>query len=54
NKRKHLNGGGAKLAYIDLDSRLFTWYREKRTAPASITNISDVRMEKVTFRQLER
>ncbi|CAF4038335.1 unnamed protein product [Rotaria magnacalcarata] len=53
-KRKRLNGGGNKLTYIDLDSRLFAWYREKRTAHASTTNVSDIRKEKVTFRQLER
>ena len=49
-----LDEGGKKLTYVDLDSRLFAWCREKRTDPASITNVSDVRREKVTFRQLER
>ncbi|CAF4569092.1 unnamed protein product [Rotaria sp. Silwood2] len=54
NKRKRLDGDGKTLKYIDLDSRLFAWYREKRTALASTTNVSDVRIERMTFRQLER
>ncbi|CAF4111235.1 unnamed protein product, partial [Rotaria magnacalcarata] len=54
NKRKRLDGGGKKLTYVDIDSRLFVWYREKRTDAASTTNVSDIRKERITFRQLER
>ncbi|CAF3711791.1 unnamed protein product [Rotaria sordida] len=46
NKRKHLDGGGKKLTYVGLDSRLFAWYREKRTDPASTTNASDAGEER--------
>ncbi|CAF1342265.1 unnamed protein product [Rotaria sordida] len=46
NKRKHLDRGGKKLTYVGLDSRLFTWYREKRTDPASTTNASDAGEER--------
>ena len=53
-KRKRLDGGGKKLTYVDLDSRLLTWFRSKRTAPESTTNASDIRKERVTFRQLVR
>lgn len=54
-KRKRLDGGGKKLTYVDLDSRLLTWYREKRTAPGSTTTtVSEIRKERVTFRQLQR
>ncbi|CAF3058209.1 unnamed protein product [Rotaria socialis] len=38
-KRKRLDGAGKKLTYIDLDSRLFAWHREKRTDPTSTTKI---------------
>ena len=49
------NGAGKKLIYVDLDSRLLTWYRQKRTAPGSTTTpITDIRKEKVTFRYLQR
>ncbi|CAF4958033.1 unnamed protein product [Rotaria sp. Silwood1] len=54
-KRKRLDGGGKKLTYVKLDSRLFAWYRQKRTDPGSTTiPASDIRKERVTFRQLER
>jgi hypothetical protein len=54
-KRNRLDGGGKTLKYVDLDSRLFDWYRQKRTAPGSTTTaITGIRREKVTFRQLER
>ncbi|CAF4078456.1 unnamed protein product [Rotaria sordida] len=54
-KRKRLDGGGKKLTYVDLDSRLFAWYRQKRTAPGSTTTpVSDIRKERVTLRQLQR
>ncbi|CAF4700381.1 unnamed protein product, partial [Rotaria magnacalcarata] len=40
------NGAGKKLIYVDLDSRLLTWYRQKRTAPGSTTTpITDIRKE---------
>ncbi len=40
---------------MHLDARLFAWYRQKRTAPGSITtNVSNICKEKVTFRQLQR
>ncbi|CAF4412962.1 unnamed protein product [Rotaria sp. Silwood2] len=32
-KRKRLEGGDKKVVYADLDSRLFTWYRSRRTDP---------------------
>jgi hypothetical protein len=54
-KRKRLDGGGKKLTYVDLDSRLFAWYRQKRTAPGSTTTaVSDIRKERITFRRLQR
>ena len=54
-KRKRLAGGGVKLKYPELDSRLLAWYRSKRTAPREpATEATNVRKEKVTFRQLER
>ncbi|CAF5222525.1 unnamed protein product, partial [Rotaria magnacalcarata] len=53
-KRKRLDGAGKKLTYIDLDSRLFVWYREKRTDPTSTTNVSNIRKERITFLQLQR
>ncbi|CAF3269661.1 unnamed protein product [Rotaria socialis] len=54
-KRMRRNGAGKKLIYVDLDSRLLTWYRQKRTAPGSTTTpITDIRKEKVTFRYLQR
>ncbi|CAF4103613.1 unnamed protein product, partial [Rotaria sordida] len=54
-KRKRFDGGGKKLTYVDLDSRLFAWYRQKRTAPGSTTTpVSDIRKERVTLRQLQR
>ncbi|CAF4009283.1 unnamed protein product, partial [Rotaria sp. Silwood1] len=54
-KRKRLGGGGKKLTYLELDSRLFAWYRQKRTDPGSTTiSASDIRKERVTFRQLQR
>ncbi|CAF4521138.1 unnamed protein product, partial [Rotaria sp. Silwood2] len=55
NKRKRLDGGGKKLTYVYLDSRLFAWYRQKRTAPGSTTTpVSDIRKERITLRQLQR
>jgi hypothetical protein len=34
---------------------LLIWYREKRTAPsATVINVSDIRKEKITFRNLQR
>ncbi|CAF3709310.1 unnamed protein product [Rotaria sp. Silwood1] len=54
-KRKRLDGGGKKFTYVELDSRLFAWYRQKRTDSGSTTiPASDIRKERVTFRQLER
>ncbi|CAF4327295.1 unnamed protein product, partial [Rotaria sp. Silwood2] len=54
-KRKRLDGGGKKFTYVDLDSRLFAWYRQKRTAPGSTTTpVSDIRKERITLRQLQR
>ncbi|CAF1451532.1 unnamed protein product [Rotaria magnacalcarata] len=54
-KRMRRNGAGKKLIYVDLDSRLLTWYRQKRTAPGSTTTpITDIRKEKVTFRYFQR
>ena len=53
-KRKRLDGGGKKLTYVELDSRLFAWYRQKRTDPGSTTtSASDIHKERVTFRQLQ-
>jgi len=47
-----------KIKYIDLDSRLFIWFRERRSAPmishTSTTTPIDIRREKVTFRRLQR
>lgn len=55
NKRKRLNGGGKKLVFHDLDVRLMSWYRSKRTDPkdSSIPS-SDIRRDKVTLRRLEK
>ena len=53
-KRKRLDAGEKKLIYVDLDSRLLAWYREKRTAPGSTTaSVSEIRKERATFRQLQ-
>ena len=53
-KRKRLDGGGKKMIFTELDSRLFDWYREKRTAPGAKATDDVIRKEKVTFRRLER
>ena len=39
---------------MELDSRLFAWYRQKRTDPGSTTtSASDIHKERVTFRQFQ-
>jgi hypothetical protein len=44
-----------KLVYVDLNHRLFIWYRSKRTDPNDTTLApADIRREKVTFRQLKK
>ena len=47
-----------KIKYVDLDSRLFIWFRERRSAPItphpSTATPIDIRREKVTFRRLQR
>ncbi|CAF1530970.1 unnamed protein product [Adineta steineri] len=54
-KRTRRNGAGERLTYVDLDSRLLVWYRQKRTDPGSTTTpVADIRKEKVTFRYLQR
>lgn len=57
-KRKRINGAGMKIKYIDLDSHLFIWFLERRSAPVishtSTTAPIDIRREKVTFRRLQR
>ncbi|CAF3862280.1 unnamed protein product [Rotaria sordida] len=54
-KRKRLKGGGKKLVYVDLDHRLFAWYRSRRTDPKDKSLApADIRREKVTFRHLEK
>ena len=55
-KRRRTGGGGRKVKYVDLDSLLLSWYRERRTKvdPNSIVPQSDIRREKITFKQLQR
>lgn len=57
-KRRRLHGGGKKLKYKDLDTRLLTWFHERRTPIAATSTDAasaiDIRREKVTFRQLQR
>ncbi|CAM4843231.1 unnamed protein product [Rotaria magnacalcarata] len=54
-KRKRLDGGVKKLVYVDLDHKLFIWYRSRRTDPKDKSLVpADVRREKVTFRRLEK
>ena len=56
-KRKRLGGAGLKVKYIDLDTKLLQWFRERRTkvAAAGSTNTdTPIRREKVTFKQLQR
>ncbi|CAF3267855.1 unnamed protein product [Rotaria sp. Silwood2] len=54
-KRKRLEGGGKKVVYADLDSRLFTWYRSRRTDPNDQSRaVADIRRERVTLRHLEK
>ncbi|CAF3943886.1 unnamed protein product, partial [Rotaria sp. Silwood1] len=54
-KRKRLEGGGKKVVYADLDSRLFTWYRSRRTDPNDQSRAApDIQRERVTLRHLEK
>ena len=57
-KRKRVNGGGAKVKYVDLDIHLLRWFREHRSPPISAATSAiapiDIRREKVTFRRLQR
>ncbi len=55
-KRRRIGGAGIKLKYVELDSLLLVWYRERRTKvdPNAITSSADIRREKVTFKQLQR
>ncbi|CAF4738728.1 unnamed protein product [Rotaria sp. Silwood2] len=54
-KSKRLKGGGKKLVYADLNDRLFTWYRSRRTDPKDESLAScDIRREKVTLRHLRK
>lgn len=54
-KKKRIKGGGKKLKYKDLDSRLLAWFQERRSPPAESSNSSTLpekfRREKVTFRR---
>ena len=57
-KKNRIKGGGKKLKYKDLDSRLLGWFQERRSPLAESSNSSTLpekfRREKVTFRRLER
>ena len=56
--RKRIHGAGVKIKYVDLDSRLLAWFRERRSTPmipmTSAATLIDIRQEKVTFRRLKR
>ena len=53
-RRKRLKGGGKKLRYFDLDDRLISWFKERRTPPTIDSTTTVIRREKVTFKQLVR
>ncbi|CAF2936478.1 unnamed protein product [Rotaria sp. Silwood2] len=54
-KRKRLEGGGKKVVYADLDSRLFTWCRLRRTDPNDQSRAApDIQRERITLRHLEK
>ena len=57
-EKKRIKGGGKKLKYKDLDSRLLAWFQERRSPPAESSNTSTppkkFRREKMTFRRLQR
>ena len=39
-EKKRIKGGGKKLKYKDLDSRLLAWFQERRSPPAESSNSS--------------
>jgi len=41
-KKKRIKGGGKKLKYKDLDSRLLVWFQERRSPPAESSNSSAI------------
>ena len=56
-KRKRLPGGGKKLKFIELDAKLFDWFRSRRSAvdlQVPSANGDTIRRERVTFKQLHR
>jgi hypothetical protein len=53
-QRKRLKGAGKKLKYYDLDNRLIKWFNERRTPPTSNVTSTEIRREKISFKQLVR
>ncbi|CAF1588633.1 unnamed protein product, partial [Adineta steineri] len=48
------NGAGKRLTYVDRDSRLLVWYRQKRTDPGSTTTPVAVFVKKNQRLSLQR
>jgi hypothetical protein len=53
-QRKRLKGAGSKLKYFDLDDRLIKWFNERRTPPTSNVTSTEIRRERISFKQLFR